>query len=174
LSTNENLLPETIHQAGKLQQVSNRKFLDKLKRTHPTNLDNQFQDVHDEVFEKTDCLACGNCCRTTSPIFNQKDIEHLSKRLRLKPAVFIANYIRMDEDDDFVLKSSPCPFLSDDNSCGVYEDRPTACRTYPHTNRKRIHQLLDLTYQNSFICPAVQQILEKLKVKLGFKTLDVK
>jgi hypothetical protein len=80
----------------------------------------------------------------------------------------------MDEDDDFVLKSSPCPFLSDDNSCDVYEDRPTACRTYPHTNRKRIHQLLDLTYQNSFICPAVQQILEKLKVKLGFKTLDAK
>ena len=30
-------------------------------------------------FKKTDCLDCGNCCKTTSPIFTDKDIERISK-----------------------------------------------------------------------------------------------
>ncbi len=168
MSTNLKYQPEAILEAGKVLQKSNRRFLDQLKRNHPSNLDVRVREIHDAVFENTDCLTCGNCCRTTSPIFNQKDIEHLSKRLRIKPVVFVDKYLRIDEDKDYVLKSSPCPFLAEDNTCDVYEDRPTACRTYPHTDRKRFHQLLDLTYENSFICPAVQSILELLKKDIGY------
>ena len=169
LSTNLKYTPDAIRETGILTQKSNRRFLDRLKRNHPSDLDKRIQGIHDEVFEKTDCLTCGNCCRTTSPIFNQKDIQHLSRRLRMKPAGFVDTYLKLDEDDDYVLKSSPCPFLLEDNSCDVYDDRPTACRTYPHTDRKRFHQLLDITYENTFICPAVQVIVEKLKLDIGYK-----
>ncbi|MFM2285647.1 MAG: hypothetical protein RLZZ543_1144 [Bacteroidota bacterium] len=169
LSTKPEHTPEAIKALGQLRKKSNRKFLDHLKRQQPSNLDVRVQDIHEEVFERTDCLTCGNCCRTTSPIFYQKDIEHLSRRLRIKPSQFIEKYLRMDEDDDFVLKSSPCPFLLEDNRCDVYEDRPTACRTYPHTDRKRFHQLLDLTYENTFVCPAVLEIVELLKVNVGYQ-----
>src|SRR5438309_8715914 len=108
-----------------------KKFLEQLKRKKPRNLDDVFHETHDEIFEKIDCLTCANCCKTTSPIFYQKDIERLSKRLRIRPSQFIEKYLRIDEDKDYVLTKAPCPFLGDDNYCAVYEDRPAACREYP-------------------------------------------
>ena len=145
------------------QKQENKKFFDKLKRSKPGNLDELFHKAHEEVFEHTDCLQCANCCKTTSPIFYQKDIERIAKRLRMKPGNFIEKYLHIDEDKDYVLNTAPCTFLDNENYCTIYEDRPTACREYPHTNRKKMHQLLDLTYLNTLVCPAVLEITEKLK-----------
>jgi Fe-S-cluster containining protein len=151
---------------SKTQQKENKQFYSKLKRKPPRNLDEIFHKTHDEVFEKTDCLKCANCCKTTSPIFYQRDIERAAKALRIRPGKFIDEFLRIDEDEDYVLKQAPCPFLGHDNYCSIYEDRPTACREYPHTNRKKIAQLLDLTFKNTLVCPAVLAITEKLKKTL--------
>ncbi|MEY4803795.1 MAG: hypothetical protein RL331_308, partial [Bacteroidota bacterium] len=48
------------------------------------------------------------------------------------------------------------------NTCAVYDDRPLACREYPHTDRKNMYQIMDLTAQNTLICPAVASIVEKI------------
>ena len=148
------------------QKNENQKFHKKLGQKPHKNLDSFFHEAHENVFEKTDCLSCANCCKTTSPIFYQRDIERAAKALKLKPGAFIDRYLRIDEDQDYVLKSAPCPFLAADNYCSIYDDRPTACREYPHTNRKKMHQILDLTYRNTLVCPAVLQIVEQLKLKL--------
>ncbi len=124
------------------------------------------QDLHEQAFQEIDCLTCANCCRTTSPIITDRDIDRMAKALRRKPGDLIQEFMRLDEDGDYVFRSAPCPFLQSDNCCSIYEDRPNACRTYPHTDRKKFHQLADLTYKNSFICPAVQRILEQLEEKL--------
>jgi Fe-S-cluster containining protein len=71
----------------------------------------------------------------------------------------------MDEDSDYVLKQSPCTFLGIDNKCSIYEYRPLACREYPHTDRKNMHQILDLTLKNTEICPAVARIVEEISGK---------
>jgi Fe-S-cluster containining protein len=154
--------------AGKARSISseNKKFLSQLKRKKTHQLDYIFQDAHEAAFEKIDCLTCANCCKTTSPIFYQKDIDRLAKRFRMHPNDFTAQYLKIDGDDDYVLTSAPCPFLADDNSCNVYEDRPTACREYPHTNRKNMIQVLDLAYKNTLVCPAVLQIVAEVKKKL--------
>lgn len=141
----------------------NRAFYDKLKRIKPKNLDDKFHQLHEDVFEEVDCLACANCCKTTSPIFYNRDVERLAKHLRMKPGEFIGKYLRIDEDKDYVLTQAPCPFLGADNYCSVYEARPNACREYPHTDRKRMEQILDLTYRNTIVCPAVLEITERLK-----------
>lgn len=148
------------------------KLFSRLKRTKPSNLDNVVHELHYEVFENTDCLKCANCCKTTSPIFYDKDIERLSKHLKVKPSQFIDQYLHIDEDKDYVLNSAPsgyqgCPFLDGDNYCTVYDARPTACREYPHTNRKRFYQILDLTLRNTEICPAAYEIVEKMKSRIG-------
>ena len=134
----------------------------KLQRTKPNNLDDVFHRLHDEAFEVIDCLTCANCCKTTSPIFYDRDIERLAKFMKLKPSQFIEKYLQIDPEKDYVLKTSPCIFLGNDNYCSVYEHRPLACREYPHTNRKRMYQILDLTLKNSQICPAVNSIVEKM------------
>jgi Fe-S-cluster containining protein len=141
----------------------NKKFFERLKKKKPKDLDQQFEQLHNNAFEKIDCLTCANCCKTTGPLFLQKDIETLAKHLKLKPGDFIKQYLHMDEDGDFVLNVLPCPFLGADNYCSVYEARPNACREYPHTNQRKMHTIFKETLNNTLICPAVFQILEKLK-----------
>ena len=149
-------------EAGKRAE-ENKKYLQSLKRKDPRKVDEAFHDKHEEVFEETDCLTCANCCKTTSPIFYQNDIERVARSLRMKPGDFIDKYLRVDEDKDFVLKSSPCPFLDEENYCSVYDDRPKACREYPHTDRKKMVQITELTFKNTMVCPAVLEIVQRLK-----------
>ena len=150
-------------QQSEVKSKENKKFLLGLKKKDARELDNQFHTIHEEVFEEINCLHCANCCKTTSPIFYPTDIARASKALSMKPGQFVEQYLRVDEDKDFVLKSSPCPFLDNENYCTIYEDRPKACREYPHTNRKKMVQVLDLAYKNTMVCPAVLEIVERLK-----------
>lgn len=154
---------DRFREVAKNKSAENKKFLFGLKKKDPRKVDSAFHQQHEEVFEEINCLECANCCKTTSPIFYQNDIERLAKRLRLKPGEVIDKYLRVDEDHDYVLKSSPCPFLGPDNYCSVYEDRPKACREYPHTNRKKMVQIMDLTFKNTLVCPAVLEMVERLK-----------
>lgn len=149
--------------AASNHKAEHKKMLARLKKKKSNEVDAVFQDLHEQAFEKIDCLECANCCKTTSPIFYQRDIERLAKHFNIRPSQIIDQYLHIDEDKDYVLNSAPCPFLGADNYCSVYESRPTACREYPHTDRKRIQQLFDLTLKNASICPAVFDILENLK-----------
>lgn len=154
---------DRFREVAKNKSAENKKFLQGLKKKDARVVDDAFHELHTEVFEEVDCLACANCCKTTSPIFYQTDIERVAKALRMKPGDFIETYLRVDEDKDFVLKSSPCPFLDDDNYCKVYDSRPKACREYPHTDRKKMVQITELTYKNTRVCPAVLEMVERLK-----------
>lgn len=145
------------------ERKANKRFLGKLKRRPPKNLDTIVGELHDEVFETIDCLACANCCRTTSPIVRDVDIDRLAKFLRIRPAQLIEEYMRMDSEGDYVMNTAPCPFLGEDNYCSVYEARPKACREYPHTDRKNFHQILGITFKNTLICPAVLNVVNRLK-----------
>ncbi|HEY0743717.1 MAG TPA: YkgJ family cysteine cluster protein [Chryseosolibacter sp.] len=148
---------------SKNKEKENRKYLAGLKKQDSRKLDDVFHAMHEEVFEEVDCLTCANCCKTTSPIFYQNDIERVAKALRMKPGDFITKYLRIDEDKDYVLQSSPCPFLDNENYCSVYEDRPKACREYPHTDRKKMVQITELTFKNTMVCPAVFEMVERIK-----------
>lgn len=153
----------TFRQQSLKKSADNKKFLTGLKKKDSRKVDDAFHSAHEDVFQEIDCLTCANCCKTTSPIFYENDIDRLAKSLRLKPGEFIEKYLRIDEDRDYVLKSSPCPFLMDDNMCQVYDDRPKACREYPHTDRKKMVQIMELTHKNTLVCPAVFEMVERLK-----------
>ena len=144
----------------------NKKYFAKLKKKAPKNIDYVMQDLHDATFAKTDCLSCANCCKTTGPLFTSADIERIAKYLKQKPQQFIDQYLRVDEDNDYVLQQVPCSFLDTDNSCFIYDVRPKACREFPHTDRKKFQQISDLTLKNVAICPAAYTIVEKMKEKM--------
>lgn len=149
------------------KQKEHKKFLDGLKKKPPKNLDYVVQETHEKVFEKVDCLQCANCCKTTGPLYVEKDIERISKHLRMKQADFEAKFLRVDEDNDKVLQNLPCYFLNDDNTCSIYEVRPKACREYPHTDRKKIYQINDLMMKNTVICPAAFEFVESMMKNLN-------
>lgn len=155
------LLPQ-LKSLATAKKKSHAKLINRLKKVDGKTLDKEVHALHEEVFEHTDCLQCANCCKTTGPLFTRKDIDRISKHLKIKPAEFEERYLRIDEDNDFVLKSVPCTFLGEDNYCSIYDVRPKACREYPHTDRDKQGQILKLTAKNARICPAVFSILERL------------
>jgi hypothetical protein len=162
---------EELPKLAKDTHIVNKKFFKKLKKHPPKNLDYIMQDLHDEEFENTDCLTCANCCKTTSPIFTDKDIERISKHLKMKVRDFESQYLERDNDDFMVLKTAPCSFLDEsDNSCFIYDVRPKACSEYPHTNRKKFIQIADLTIANTTVCPATYRIVEELKKRLPVRS----
>ncbi|RZJ64742.1 MAG: YkgJ family cysteine cluster protein [Flavobacterium sp.] len=163
-------MQQQLNNLGKLakdKHIENKKFFDKLKKKAPKNLDYIMQEIHDKEFKRTDCLKCANCCKTTGPLFTIADIERIAKFMKMKPQQFIERYLRVDEDNDFVLQSVPCTFLDSENYCSIYDVRPKACREFPHTDRKKFQQIADLTLKNVAICPAAYNIVEEMKKKIA-------
>jgi len=161
----ENFLKQ-LPKLAKDKHTENKKYFDKLKKKVPKNLDYLMQDLHDNEFRKTDCLTCANCCKTTGPLFTTADVDRIAHFLRLKPQRFVAEYLKIDEDNDYVLQSLPCTFLDGGNYCSIYEVRPKACREFPHTDRKKFHQISEITLKNMPVCPAAFRIVEEMKKKI--------
>lgn len=135
----------------------------KLEKASMNSVDKKFHKAHDEVFANLDCLDCANCCKTMTPVFARKDIKNAAKALNMKPKAFLEKYVYVDDEDDYVLSSTPCPLLDDENKCLIYENRPKSCRQFPHTNRKEIVLLMDSIYDNTLSCPAALEIVNKIK-----------
>ena len=157
---------KNLPEKAKDKHKENKKFFAKLRKKPPKDLDRQMQEMHEEEFSRTNCLDCANCCKTTGPLFTNKDIERISKHLKLKPQQFIEQYLRIDEDKDYVLQEVPCTFLAADNYCLIYDVRPKACREFPHTDRKDFHKISNLTIKNTAICPAAYNIVEEMKKRI--------
>lgn len=160
---------QQLSKIAKEKKSENERFFTQLKKKIPKNLDYTTQEIHDKITEQTDCLSCANCCKTTGPLLTNIDIERISKHLKLKPSEFITRYLKIDEENDYVFQSMPCPFLASDNYCLIYDIRPKACREYPHTDRKKIYQIGKLTIKNTEICPIAFKVVEKMKETIKIK-----
>lgn len=156
-----------LPQLTKDKHKENKTFFAKLRNKPPKQLDYIMQELHNDEFERTDCLQCANCCKTTGPLFIDKDIKRISKHFKVKEQRFIDAYLKVDEEQDYVLQSVPCPFLGADNYCSIYDVRPKACREFPHTDRKKFQQISNLTLKNVAICPAAFNIVEAMKQRIN-------
>lgn len=159
----EDFEPETLKSRAGQQKKANKKLVERLKKVNPRTLDEVVHYWHYQKFEEADCLECGNCCKSISPIVTGQDIKRIAKHLKTKPSALIGLYFQIDEDHDYVFSIQPCPFLGEENYCSIYEHRPRACRDFPLTDRVKFYQALDLSVKNTAICPIVFEIFEELK-----------
>lgn len=133
-----------------------------LNRASPREVIRKLPALHDEAFSRINCLDCAACCKNYSPRFKTPDIKRISKHLKMKESVFIETYLKLDADGDYVVKSTPCPFLGSDNCCSIYEVRPSDCQRFPYTDEDVIVRRQALTLKNASFCPIVVYVLEKL------------
>jgi Fe-S-cluster containining protein len=150
----ENWESKTIEKQAKYRQF--------LKNGDKKNLVKKLPQAHEAAFEVVDCLACANCCKNYSPRFKPPDIRRIAKKLKMSEANLIQTYLRRDEDGDWVVKKSPCPFLGTDNFCSIYDARPSDCQRFPYTDEDVLLKKVNFTLKNSTFCPAVFLVLEKL------------
>jgi Fe-S-cluster containining protein len=146
----------------KSAKENQKKYAQFLKRCDQRKVIKLLPELHDEVFSKINCLDCGNCCKNHSPRFKQPDIKRISKYLGMKEGDFIQKFLRLDEENDFVNKAQPCQFLQTDNTCEIYDMRPSDCARYPYTDEDVLLKRPVLTLKNAEVCPAVFTILEEL------------
>lgn len=140
------------------QQLKSNTFID---------LEHSIAKIHQEVFEKTDCLDCANCCKSAPPIVTNADIKRIAKALNTSPKQVKRQYILVDFNGEMSFDRVPCVFLGKDNYCSIYESRPNACRAYPHTDGKDFMRSRAVHFKNQEICPAVESILDGLESSLS-------
>ena len=134
-----------------------------LKRADKNVLLKQLPALHEEAFEKIDCLTCAACCKHYSPRFKTPDIKRISKYLKMRESELIETYLTLDDEGDYVVKSTPCPFLGQDNRCSIYESRPSDCARFPYTDEDVLIKRANITLKNATFCPIVYYVLEKLQ-----------
>jgi uncharacterized protein len=160
------MFPLNWQQTSKDHQKAYKRLLDKTNQPGGRQLRNKIladlPELHEEAFAKIDCLQCANCCKNHSPRFKQPDIKRIAKSLRVKEGELIQRYLKLDQEGDYVTKTSPCPFLAEDNTCNIYEDRPSDCARYPYTDEDVLLKRVALTMKNATVCPATFTVLEKL------------
>ena len=133
-----------------------------LQKAEKNKVLKQLPDLNEEAFAKIDCLQCANCCKNYSPRFKTPDIKRISKHLRMKESEFIDRYLKVDDEGDFVVKSTPCPFLGSDNYCSIYDQRPSDCHRFPYTDEDVFIKKQSITLKNSTFCPITYFVIEKL------------
>jgi len=157
-----------IRRLGENKRGENERLRQHMKRHNfiEKNLRRIAEDIEDAI----DCTVCANCCREATVKLQERDVEHLSKFLRLSQSRFLSEYTEQAEEG-LVLKRNEggCVFL-DGNLCSVYEARPSTCVGFPHLMRgagslpSRMWQMVD----RACYCPIVYNALEAFKVEVKF------
>ncbi len=82
------------------------------------------------------CRRCGWCCKTCSAGVLSEELGYICKYLNIDQNTFREKYGTKDTKDNpnGVKIITPCPFLSNDNNCNIYEVRPLSCAIYPFSS----------------------------------------
>lgn len=131
-------------------------------------LDEQFLELHNELFKNYDCSKCRNCCKEYSITFEENEIEQAAKLLNMKAKEFMDKYVEVTVNG-YDVKERPCCFLAENGVCEIEQCKPEGCRDYPFTNKpERLLSLYSIV-DSASVCPVVFEILERLKQIYRFK-----
>ncbi len=133
-----------------------RSFLTKLEKNPPKTLHKLVDEIDAKIWPETDCLTCGNCCKTMTPTYTAKDIKRIATHFKMTQDVFKEKWLKYDKKDkDWQNKKQPCQFLNlEDNKCSIYSIRPSDCAGFPHLTKKKMVDYMHVHKQNLAYCPA--------------------
>lgn len=154
-------------QFAEQREEENFFYVRSLKFKDSEKVDSLARRMHQEAFDKIDCLQCGNCCKVSKPILNKSDVKRIADFLGISSEQVIADYLEKDGDESWKPNVLPCPFLDkEDNVCSIYAARPMDCQEFPHTNKKRFASRSYGHSANTTICPAAYFIVENMKRRI--------
>ena len=146
-----------------------KRFLSKLEKKRPKGFHALEVEADKQVWERTDCLDCANCCKTMSPTYTPEDIRRISAHLGMTPAAFREKWLYKDKTGDWMNVKQPCQFLDlNTNMCSIYAVRPRDCAGFPHHVKKRMNaDYMHMYKQNIEYCPATYRLVETVMEKLN-------
>jgi len=104
----------------------------------------EYERLDPDAIFKFSChkgIACfKKCCRNLHLPITPYDVLRVKNRLKISSDEFLGKYVlyQMEDGSEFPVVTlkmmenteQTCPFITPEG-CVIYEDRPTACRTYP-------------------------------------------
>ena len=148
-----------------------KRFLTKVEKNPPRDLDKLTEKLNVEIWQHVDCLTCANCCKTMTPTYTPKDIKRISTYLGMTTKQFKDKWLYYDKKDgDWMNVQRPCQFLDlKTNMCSIYEVRPADCAGFPHFTKKKMVDYMHVHKQNIEYCPATYKMVERMQEELNLK-----
>jgi uncharacterized protein len=151
------------------RENENYSFRAFLKGKDIEKVDKIVHRLHKEITSLIDCQKCGNCCISLVPRVKENEIVYLAGLDKVSVEEFIRENLEPDNyDNSLFLKHTPCRYLSG-TRCSIYENRPLECKAYPYTHRPGFSTRTLNMISNYGICPIVFNIMENLKMEMGYK-----
>ncbi len=140
-----------------------KKYLSKVEKNPPKNINAIVDKVNTEVWQEIDCITCANCCKKMTPTFTTKDIKSIAIHFDMTPKEVKEKWLHQDKKNgDWINVNQPCQFLNlESNMCSIYEVRPADCSGFPHLKKKKVTDYIHVHQQNIEYCPATFKMVEK-------------
>ena len=145
----------------------NDHFLRSLRASDNLELDILAHEVNTVVSAAIDCTKCGNCCRSLVINVTNEEVALLAEHLKMSPESAKEKYIEESQQGNCFINTIPCHFFSG-TKCSIYEHRFTECRDFPHLHKPGFKARLPGTIMHYGRCPIIYNVVEEMKVRLGF------
>ena len=157
-----------IKQQAEVKEEENDAFRKYLKCLNSEQLDEKVHAINDYVTPKIDCTECGACCRQLMINVTQEEKIKLADHLKISSQKFKDDYLEESMQGKLIINTIPCHFLAN-SKCSIYENRFIECRAFPHLHENNFQGRLFGTLIHYAMCPIIYNVVEKLKVEVGFK-----
>lgn len=153
------------------QEEGERRRAERLEfRRHLKQHHGHFEVLYEmarEVEGRTDCKACGRCCRETRVEVSEEDLEGLGEVLGLS-----AEAVRHEcvEGGELRQVAGECVFLVR-GECLVYEGRPKACREFPHVDGHgmTLGSRVESVFRHAEVCPILEEAIGEFMQRMGWR-----
>ena len=157
-----------IKQQAAIKEEENDAFRVYLKRINSDELDEKVHQINNYVTPKIDCTSCGACCRQLMINVTEEEKMNVANYLNISPQQFKTDYLEESMEGKLIINTIPCHFLAN-SKCSIYENRFTECRAFPHLHESNFKNGLFGTLVHYAMCPIIYNVVEQLKVEVGFK-----
>ena len=110
-----------IHFEAKKKEKENLRFRSFLKcNADEEELDQQFLQLHKELFENFDCGRCRNCCKEYCAELTADEVKEVAEYLKMEEPQFVQIYLEKDETEGtYLTKNKKCDFIQK-SACILY------------------------------------------------------
>ena len=159
---------EFIKKQAEVYEEENDAFRLYLKGLDSEGLDKKVNEINNFVTPQIDCTVCGACCRQLMINVTEEEKIAVANHLNISPLQFKDKYLEESLQGKLIINTIPCHFLSD-SKCSIYENRFTECSAFPHLHESNFKGRLFGTLVHYAMCPIIYNVIEQLKIEVGFK-----
>ncbi len=156
-----------IKAQAEINQEENDAFRTFLKSLNSDELDENVHAINKSITPQIDCTACGACCRQLMINVTEEEKNKVANHLQISPQRFKDDYLEESMQGKLIINTIPCHFL-EDSKCNIYENRFNECREFPHLHEPNFKGRLFGTLVHYAMCPIIYNVVEVLKVEVGF------